>query len=195
MAKKEKTSSTLLVVDPSDTGDWSKAQQRDVRPTTTAGWLLWASAAPDAPRVVETFGTLVTLDGPLTGQDTDALKKSATGADTALVAVPAGVGPYEAACAAWFRSALVCLHDCGVPKVIVACDNMRDSSVNYSQGRFKIMEHENLDYAKRAGYEDGAVSCVPIDHWTGENLYKLSANMSWYKGDALIDIFADLRPR
>ncbi|CAB1340648.1 unnamed protein product [Coregonus sp. 'balchen'] len=51
-----------------------------------------------------------------------------------------------------------------------------------SQKRFGEVIRSVSIFLKRIGYDPTAVPFVPISGWTGENMFALSQNMSWFKG-------------
>lgn len=58
-------------------------------------------------------------------------------------------------------------HTLGVKQMIVAVNKMDDSSVQYSQARFKEIQDEITVYLTKLGYKPERIPFVPISGWTG----------------------------
>ena len=52
--------------------------------------------------------------------------------------------------------------------MIVAVNKMDDSSVNYSQERFKEIKEEITTYLKSLGYKPEKIPFIPISGWIGK---------------------------
>lgn len=87
----------------------------------------------------ETSSYYITLAGPLSGTDGDALKKAAAGADGALLVVPAAIGDFEQALSArsgYAQGSLRALFDGGVRQLVAVLGGMSSTEPPYRQSRF-----------------------------------------------------------
>jgi elongation factor 1-alpha len=69
---------------------------------------------------------------------------------------------------------------------------MDDASVNWSQERYEEIKNEIGRLLKTVGYKVEKIPFVPTSGWTGDNLFKSSDKMPWYKGPTLfqaLDVF------
>jgi elongation factor 1-alpha len=72
----------------------------------------------------------------------------------------------------------------GINQLIVAINKM-DAS-NYSEKRFLEVKDEVGKLLKTVGYKEEDVQYVPVSAFKGDNVIKLSDNMSWYSGETLL---------
>jgi elongation factor 1-alpha len=124
-------------------------------------------------------------------------------ADVALLMIPADKGGFEKAVAKGNRSTgevegqtrqhARLINLLGVEKVICGVNKMDNTSPTpYLESRFEEIKSEVVVMLKAAGYKDekitGEFPFIPISGWEGDNLFKRSDKMPWYKGcDLTID--------
>ncbi|MEX1033275.1 MAG: sulfate adenylyltransferase subunit CysN [Cellvibrionaceae bacterium] len=72
----------------------------------------------------------------------------------------------------------------GIRHVVVAINKM--DLVEYSQDTFEKIKSDYLTFAESLSLGD--IQFVPMSALDGDNVVSLSANMSWYKGKALMEI-------
>ena len=125
----------------------------------------------------------------------DFIKNMITGAsqaDVALLMVPANRGGFESAIAKGDHKkgivqgqtrqhARLCKL-LGVEQIIVGINKMDDTSVNYSEARYKEIKEEVVTMLKQAGYKPKRIPFIPMSGFRGENLIDKSDKMPWYKG-------------
>ncbi|XP_074505885.1 elongation factor 1-alpha-like [Sebastes fasciatus] len=115
----------------------------------------------------------------------DFIKNMITGtsqADCALLIVAAGIGEFEAGISknGQTREHALLAYTLGVKQLIVGVNKM--DSINYSEARFKEIVTEVSAHAKKIGYNQKTVACVPISGFQGDNMIESSDNMTWFKG-------------
>src|SRR5665648_184070 len=108
----------------------------------------------------------------------DFVKNMITGASQAdaavlVVAAPDGV-------MAQTKEHIFLSRTLGINQLIVAINKM-DAS-DYSEAKFKEVVEQVSVILKMIGYREGDVQYVPVSAFKGDNVTKLSDNMSWYKG-------------
>ena len=120
--------------------------------------------------------------------------KGTAQADVALLVVSAAKGGFEAGFSEYgqTREHAVLAYAMGVKQIICAVTKMDDSTVNYSEDRFKQICEETTNYLKRIGLTK--VTFVPISGWTGENLTQSASTMPWWKGSTLVDALDSVTP-
>jgi elongation factor 1-alpha len=77
----------------------------------------------------------------------------------------------------------------GVKQMIVLLNKMDDSSVNYSEDRYKAIRDEVSAYLSTLllGYEVTKIPFIPISGWEGDNIVDRSIQMPWYEGPSLLE--------
>jgi elongation factor 1-alpha len=77
----------------------------------------------------------------------------------------------------------------GVKQMIVLLNKMDDSSVNYSEDRYKATRDEVSAYLSTLllGYEVTKIPFIPISGWEGDNIVDRSIQMPWYEGPSLLE--------
>ena len=127
----------------------------------------------------------------------DFVKNMVTGAsqaDAAVLFVSAKRGEFEAGIGpgGQTREHAFLAYTLGVNQLVVAINKMDDTSVNWSQERYEEIKNEISRMIKMVGYNVDKIPFVPTSGWTGDNLYKRSEKMPWYKGPTLfeaLDVF------
>jgi len=85
----------------------------------------------------------------------------------------------------------------GITRLIVLVNKMDESTVNWSQERFKQVEDKLSPFLKQWGYKvEEEVTFVPCSGYTGAGLLNdVDPGLcSWYKGRSLINTLDDLKP-
>lgn len=82
----------------------------------------------------------------------------------------------------------------GVKNWIVCINNMDNKCINYSQEYFEESKKEQSDYLKKVGYNPSTIPFIPISSWSGENIFKKSPNLSWFKGPTLLEALNNITP-
>ncbi len=127
----------------------------------------------------------------------DFVKNMITGssqADAAILVVSAKTGEFEAGISAGgqTREHAFLSRTLGVSQLIVAINKMDDSSVAWSEDRYKEVRDEVKDLLKIVGFPIDKVNFVPVSAWTGDNLADKSSNMSWYTGPTLVEALDEI---
>jgi elongation factor 1-alpha len=73
----------------------------------------------------------------------------------------------------------------GVSQIIVAINKM--DAVNYDQKKFEEVVAEVKKLLNMVGYKTDEIPFVPVSGLVGDNVFKKSDKMPWYKGDTLIN--------
>jgi len=129
----------------------------------------------------------------------DFIKNMITGtsqADAAVLMIDSTTGGFEAGISkdGQTREHALLAYTLGVKQMIVCCNKMDDKTVKYSKDRYDEIVKEVKGYLKKVGYNPEKVPFVPISGWVGDNMIEGSTNMSWYKGNTLIDSLDNLDP-
>jgi len=74
----------------------------------------------------------------------------------------------------------------GVNQIIVAVNKM--DAANYDEKRYNEIVEQGKKLLKSIGFKTDEVPFVPVSAWKGDNIFKKSENMAWYKGKTLIEI-------
>lgn len=127
----------------------------------------------------------------------DFVKNMVTGAsqaDGAILFVSAKRGEFEAGIGSGGQTKehAFLAFTLGVNQMVVAVNKMDDPSVNWSEERYNEIKNEVTRMLKIVGYKVDKIPFVPTSGWTGDNLFKRSEKMPWYKGPTLyeaIDLF------
>ncbi|MBI4020066.1 MAG: translation elongation factor EF-1 subunit alpha, partial [Candidatus Aenigmarchaeota archaeon] len=73
----------------------------------------------------------------------------------------------------------------GINQVIVAINKM--DAVNYEEKKFHDTKEEVSKLLKSIGYKIDKIAFVPLSAYQGDNVFKKSTNMAWYKGPTLVE--------
>ncbi|MCZ2856056.1 MAG: translation elongation factor EF-1 subunit alpha [Candidatus Bathyarchaeota archaeon] len=132
----------------------------------------------------------------------DFVKNMVTGAsqaDAAVLFVSAKRGEFEAGIGpgGQTKEHAFLAFTLGVKQLAVAINKMDDASVNWKQERYEEIKNEVSRMLKMVGFNVEKISFVPTSGWTGDNLFKTSDKMPWYKGPSLFEAFNafDLPPK
>lgn len=125
----------------------------------------------------------------------DFIKNMITGAseaDAAILVVSVKPGETEAATdpGGQAREHAFLSRTLGVSQIVVALNKMDDSG--YSEARYNEVKEIVEKMLKLVGYNLSKISFIPVSGWKGDNLFKKSENMPWYKGPTLaetLDLF------
>lgn len=125
----------------------------------------------------------------------DFIKNMITGAseaDAAILVVSVKPGETEAATdpGGQAREHAFLSRTLGVSQIVVALNKMDDSA--YSEARYNEVKEIVEKMLKLVGYNVSKISFIPVSGWKGDNLFKKSENMPWYKGPTLaetLDLF------
>ena len=122
----------------------------------------------------------------------DFVKNMVTGAsqaDGTVLFISAKRGEYEAGTnpGGQTREHAFLAKTLGVNQIVVAINKMDDTSVDWSQIRYEEVKDGMTRLLKMVGYNTDKVHFVPTSGWTGDNLYKKSEKMPWYKGPTLYE--------
>ncbi|RKY23835.1 MAG: translation elongation factor EF-1 subunit alpha [Planctomycetota bacterium] len=73
----------------------------------------------------------------------------------------------------------------GINQLIAAINKM--DTVNYDQKRFDEVSEETKKLLKSIGFDTSKIPFVPVSGLKGDNVFKKSDNLAWYKGPTLIE--------
>jgi elongation factor 1-alpha len=115
----------------------------------------------------------------------DFVKNMITGAsqaDAAFLTLSAkeGVQPQT-------KEHVLLLRTIGVTQVAVAINKM--DAVSYKEDTFNKVKADVSSVLKQAGYKPESMTFLAISGLKGDNVFKKSANMPWYKGPTVIEQF------
>jgi elongation factor 1-alpha len=122
----------------------------------------------------------------------DFIKNMITGtsqADCAILVVSAKKGEFEVAVGpgGQGREHAYLARTLGVGQIAVAITKMDDATVNYTQERYEECKKELSELLKVVGYDPTKITFIPVSGWTGDNLFKRSEKMTWYKGPTIYE--------
>ena len=80
----------------------------------------------------------------------------------------------------------------GVNQLIIAINKM--DMVKYDEARFNEVKAEVEKLLKTVGYNPETIKFVPTAALVGDNVFKKSENMAWYKGGTLLETINELNP-
>jgi elongation factor 1-alpha len=134
----------------------------------------------------------------------DFIKNMITGtsqADAAVLMIASDKGGFEAGFSkdGQTREHALLAQTMGVKQMIVCCNKMDDSSVKYSEARYKEIVENLTEYLKKVGYNPAKIKFIPISGWCGDNMISIEDengknNMPWYKGPTLLEALDGLNP-
>ncbi len=129
----------------------------------------------------------------------DFIKNMITGtsqADVALLVVDASPRGFELGMAkdGQTREHALLAYTLGVKQIVVAFNKMDDSTVQYSEARYKEIRSECSAFLKKIGYKPMKIPFVPLSGWTGENITERSIHMPWYEGPHLLEALDSITP-
>ena len=129
----------------------------------------------------------------------DFIKNMITGtsqADAAILVIDSTRGGFEAGIAeqGQTREHALLAYTLGIKQVIIACNKMDDSSVNYSKERFEEIKTELVRVCTNIGFKPEQFQFVPISGFQGDNMTEKSPNMPWWDGKCLLDALDSLSP-
>jgi elongation factor 1-alpha len=129
----------------------------------------------------------------------DFIKNMITGtsqADAAVLMIASDVGGFEAGFSkeGQTREHALLAQTMGVKQMIVCCNKMDDTSVNYAQARFDEIKGELTLFLKKVGYNPANIPFIPISGWVGDNMVEKGDNLPWYSGPTLLEALDNLRP-
>ena len=122
----------------------------------------------------------------------DFIKNMITGtsqADCAILVVSAKKGEFEVAIGpgGQAREHAYLARTLGVAQLMVAITKMDDPTANFKQERFEECKKELQGLLKVVGYDPSKINFIPVSGWTGDNLFKRSEKMTWYKGPTVYE--------
>lgn len=78
----------------------------------------------------------------------------------------------------------------GVSQLHVLVSKM--DAVNFDENKFKEVKGEIEKLLKSIGYDTSKIKIIPASSYHGDNLFKKSTNMAWYKGETLFEVLDTL---
>uniref|UniRef100_A0A7S3FYF8 Elongation factor 1-alpha n=1 Tax=Strombidium rassoulzadegani TaxID=1082188 RepID=A0A7S3FYF8_9SPIT len=129
----------------------------------------------------------------------DFIKNMITGtsqADVAILMIASPSGEFEAG---WSKEGQTREHallafTMGVKQIIVCCNKMDAKGADYKEDRYNEIKAEVSTYLKQVGYKIDTVPFIPISGWNGDNMLEPSPNMTWYKGQYLLEALDAIKP-
>jgi len=141
-----------------------------------------------AHRKIETDKYMITIvDCP---GHRDFIKNMITGAsqaDAAILVVDAaeGVQPQT-------KEHVFLARTLGINQMIVVINKM--DRVNYDQKKYEEVKNQVAKLLKAVGYKVDEIPFIPASAYYGDNVYKRSDKMPWYKGPTVFEAFDMLKP-
>jgi len=129
----------------------------------------------------------------------DFIKNMITGtsqADVAILMIASPSGEFESG---WSKEGQTREHallafTMGVKQMIVCCNKMDAKGADYKEERYNEIKAEVSAYLKQVGYKIDTVPFIPISGWNGDNMLAPSDNMTWYKGQFLLQALDAIKP-
>jgi len=117
-------------------------------------------------------------------------------ADCALLMLASPSGEFEAGISkdGQTREHALLAYTLGVKQLIVCVNKMDEKTVNWSQERFEEIKKETQEFLKKIGFNPAGIPFVPISGFQGDNMIEKSTNLSWYKGNTLLETLDTLTP-
>jgi elongation factor 1-alpha len=122
-------------------------------------------------------------------------------ADAAVLMIASDKGGFEAGFSkdGQTREHALLAQTMGVKQMIVCCNKMDDTSVNYAEARYNEIVGEMKIFLKKVGYNPEKIQFIPISGWCGDNMVSTEGengknNMTWYKGPTLLAALDALNP-
>src|SRR3989344_4792746 len=119
----------------------------------------------------------------------DFIKNMITGAsqaDVGVLVVAAGEGVM-----AQTKEHIWLSRTLGVNQLAIAVNKM--DSVNYDEAKFNKVKEEVSAVLKTAGYKIENIKFIAISALKGDNVFKRSEHMSWYKGPTLLELLDEFK--
>jgi elongation factor 1-alpha len=113
----------------------------------------------------------------------DFIKNMITGAsqaDAAILVVSAKDGVQEQTKEHLYLSKVL-----GINELVVAINKM--DAVNYEESKFNEVKEAVSKILQTLGYKPDTIPFVPVSAYVGDNVFKKSTNMPWYKGSTLVE--------
>jgi len=120
----------------------------------------------------------------------DFVKNMITGtsqADAAVIVVDAGKGPE-----AQTKEHIFLARTLGVTQLIIALNKMDSTTPPFDEKKFAAVKEEVAKLLKTVGYKVDTIPMIPISAFKGDNVFKKSTNLAWWKGPTLVDAFNGL---
>jgi len=117
-------------------------------------------------------------------------------ADCALLMLASPSGEFEAGISkdGQTREHALLAYTLGVKQMIVCVNKMDEKTVNWSQERFEEIKKETQEFLKKIGFNPTNIPFVPISGFQGDNMIEKSPNLTWYKGNTLLETLDTLTP-
>jgi elongation factor 1-alpha len=115
----------------------------------------------------------------------DFVKNMITGtsqADGAVLVVDAAKGPE-----AQTKEHIFLARTLGVTQLIVAMNKMDSTIPPYDEAQYNKVKDQLAVLLKTVGYKVDTIPMVPISSFKGDNVFKKSENLGWWKGGTLVD--------
>ncbi len=82
----------------------------------------------------------------------------------------------------------------GVKQVIIAVNKMDATKPPYDEKRYNEVKEEVGKLLRNVGYKVEDIPFIPISAFKGDNVVKNTENLSWWKGDTLVQALDKLTP-
>ncbi|MCI0497737.1 MAG: translation elongation factor EF-1 subunit alpha [Thermoplasmata archaeon] len=81
----------------------------------------------------------------------------------------------------------------GVAQIIIAINKMDATKPPFLEARYKEVKAEVSNLLKTVGYKVDEIPFLPVSGYKGDNAFKKSANLSWWKGPTLLEALNGLK--
>lgn len=81
----------------------------------------------------------------------------------------------------------------GIGQIIVAVNKMDSTIPEFSEGRYNQVKSEASRLMEQVGYKEDDFSFVPVSAYHGDNVFKSSNRIPWYKGLTLYESLDTIR--
>jgi elongation factor 1-alpha len=81
----------------------------------------------------------------------------------------------------------------GVNQIIIDINKMDATKPEWSEERYNVVKEEVGKLLRMVGYKEDSIQYVPTSAFKGDNMAKPSPNMSWWKGNTLLQCLDNLK--
>lgn len=113
-------------------------------------------------------------------------------ADVGIVLVNAEIPAFETSISpnSHLESLLISAFALGVRQIIVAVNKI--DLVKFSEERFNEIKDQLLALLKKVGFAQDKINFIPISGFNADNLIEKSKNLSWFKGNTMLEALDSL---
>jgi elongation factor 1-alpha len=80
----------------------------------------------------------------------------------------------------------------GIKKIFIGVNKM--DSANYDEAKYNAVVADVKKLLMSSGFKEENITPIPLSAWIGDNVFKKSENMPWYKGKTLYELLDEVDP-